>query len=87
LTSNAQVISKPRITAKKPLGLRELIAMSVGGMIGGGIFSVMGLAAGITGHATPIAFALGGLLALIGGPERRRDQHGQRELVGKSLAA
>jgi len=51
----------------KPLGLRELIAMGVGGMIGGGIFSVMGLAAGITGHATPIAFALGGLLALIGG--------------------
>ena len=52
---------------KGQLGLPELIAMGVGGMIGGGIFSVMGLAAGITGHATPIAFALGGLLALIGG--------------------
>jgi len=49
------------------LGLSELIAMGVGGMIGGGIFSVMGLAAGITGHATPIAFALGGVLALMGG--------------------
>jgi len=49
------------------LGLRELIAMGVGGMIGGGIFSVMGLAAGITGHATPIAFALGGVVALIAG--------------------
>ena len=58
---------KSRITAKEQLGLRELIAMGVGGMIGGGIFSVMGLAAGITGHATPVAFALGGLLALIGG--------------------
>ena len=38
--------------------------MGVGGMIGGGIFSVMGLAAGITGRATPLAFALGGALAL-----------------------
>jgi len=53
--------------AESKLGLSELIAMGVGGMIGGGIFSVMGLAAGITGHATPIAFALGGVLALMGG--------------------
>ena len=48
-------------------GLKELIAIGVGGMIGGGIFSVMGLAVGITGNATPIAFLLGGLLALIMG--------------------
>jgi len=49
------------------LGLKELIAIGVGGMIGGGIFSVMGLAVGITGNATPIAFLLGGLLALVMG--------------------
>lgn len=48
-------------------GLKELIAIGVGGMIGGGIFSVMGLAVGITGNATPIAFLLGGVLALIMG--------------------
>ena len=48
-------------------GLKELIAIGVGGMIGGGIFSVMGLAASITGHATPVAFALGGLVALVAG--------------------
>jgi amino acid transporter len=60
-------MSKSSVTRKAQLGLRELIAMGVGGMIGGGIFSVMGIAAGVTGHATPIAFALGGLLALIGG--------------------
>ncbi len=52
---------------KLELGLKELIAIGVGGMIGGGIFSVMGLAVGITGNATPIAFLLGGLLALIMG--------------------
>ena len=49
------------------LGLKELIAIGVGGMIGGGIFSVMGLAVGVTGNATPIAFLLGGLLALVMG--------------------
>ena len=63
MTTTSESASKP----VPKLGLSELIAMGVGGMIGGGIFSVMGIAAGITGHATPIAFALGGLLALIGG--------------------
>jgi len=55
------------MATKLELGLKELIAIGVGGMIGGGIFSVMGLAVSITGHATPIAFLLGGFLALIMG--------------------
>ncbi len=49
------------------LGLRELIAMGVGGMIGGGIFSVLGLAAGISGHRAPFAFGIGSLIALAAG--------------------
>ncbi len=49
------------------LGLRELLAIGVGGMIGGGIFSVMGIAVGISGHAASIAFALGGIIALFAG--------------------
>lgn len=49
------------------LGLRELIAIGVGGMIGGGIFSVMGLAVEIAGILAPAAFLLGGLLALLAG--------------------
>ncbi len=49
------------------LGLKELIAMGVGGMVGGGIFSVLGLSIGLAGHAAPLAFALGGILALITG--------------------
>ena len=55
------------MSQKLDLGLKELIAIGVGGMIGGGIFSVMGLAVEVTGNATPIAFLLGGLLALIMG--------------------
>ncbi len=41
--------------------------MGVGGMIGGGIFSVLGLSVTLSGHAAPIAFALGGLIALLTG--------------------
>jgi len=55
------------VNSTQSFGLKELIAIGVGGMIGGGIFSVMGLAASITGHATPVAFALGGLVALVAG--------------------
>jgi amino acid transporter len=49
------------------LGLKELIAMGVGGMVGGGIFSVLGLAVLQAGHAAPIAFLLGGIIALLTG--------------------
>jgi len=49
------------------LGLKELVAMGVGGMVGGGIFSVLGLSVGLAGHAAPIAFALGGVIAMLTG--------------------
>ena len=49
------------------LGLKELVAMGVGGMIGGGIFSVLGLAVAISGKAAPLAFALGSIIAFTGG--------------------
>lgn len=49
------------------LSLKEVIAMGIGGMVGGGIFSVLGLAIAQAGHAAPIAFALGGCIALLTG--------------------
>jgi amino acid transporter len=49
------------------LGLPEIMAMGVGGMVGGGIFSVLGLAISQAGHAAPIAFFIGGTIALITG--------------------
>ena len=52
---------------KDKLGFRELVAMGVGGMVGGGIFSVLGLAVGLAGHAAPIAFTLGGVIAMLTG--------------------
>ncbi|HHI92976.1 MAG TPA: amino acid permease [Gammaproteobacteria bacterium] len=49
------------------LDLKQMIAMGVGGMVGGGIFSVLGLAIAQAGHAAPLAFALGGVIALLTG--------------------
>ena len=49
------------------LTLKEVIAMGIGGMVGGGIFSVLGLAIAQAGHAAPIAFAFGGVIALLTG--------------------
>ncbi len=41
--------------------------MGVGGMVGGGIFSVLGLAMAHSGHAAPLAFLLGGGIAALTG--------------------
>ncbi|WJW76355.1 APC family permease [Thiohalobacter sp. IOR34] len=49
------------------LDLKQVIAMGVGAMVGGGIFSVLGLAIAQAGHAAPLAFALGGCIALLTG--------------------
>lgn len=49
------------------LGLKELVAMGVGGMVGGGIFSVLGLSVDLAGHAAFIAFAIGGVVAMLTG--------------------
>ena len=53
--------------AEEKLDLRAIVAMGVGAMIGGGIFSVLGLAISVGGHAAPVVFAIGGLIALVTG--------------------
>ncbi len=52
---------------QQKLHLKELIAIGIGGMIGGGIFSVLGLAVQLSGHAAPLAFALGSMIAISAG--------------------
>ncbi|MBI1184814.1 amino acid permease [bacterium] len=47
----------------KDLGLFELIAIALGGMVGGGIFSILGVSVEQIGNATPIAILVGGTLA------------------------
>ncbi len=54
-------LTRPR---KKDLRLPELIAIALGGMVGGGIFSILGISVEKVGNATPIAILIGGILAL-----------------------
>jgi len=49
----------------KSLGLLELVAIALGGMIGGGIFTVLGISVAMVGVYTPIAFIIGGFLAIL----------------------
>lgn len=49
---------------KKSLGLKELIAIAVGGMVGGGIFTILGISVSMVGFLAPFAIALGGIIAL-----------------------
>jgi amino acid transporter len=57
----------PVKTAPSKLNLAEVIALGIGGMVGGGIFATLGLAISTAGHAVAIALAIGGILALLTG--------------------
>jgi amino acid transporter len=47
----------------KVLGIPELIAIALGGMVGGGIFTILGLSVSMIGVFTPLAIILGGMIA------------------------
>ncbi len=47
----------------KSLGLKELIAIAIGGMVGGGIFTILGISVSMVGALAPFAIALGGVVA------------------------
>lgn len=47
------------------IGLWAAVAIGVGGMVGGGIFAVLGLAVQLAHGGTPVAFALAGAVALL----------------------
>ncbi|HCY81585.1 MAG TPA: amino acid transporter [Xanthomarina gelatinilytica] len=45
------------------ISLREAISIGIGGMVGGGIFAVLGLAVSLAQGGTPIAFFFAGIIA------------------------
>jgi amino acid transporter len=52
------------------IGFWEVVAIGIGGMVGGGIFAVLGLAVQLAHGGTPIAFAIAGhVLNLLGKEE------------------
>lgn len=54
-----------RRAMKKQIGLRAAISIGIGGMVGGGIFAVLGLAVSLAKGGTPVAFLFAGILAFI----------------------
>jgi amino acid transporter len=49
----------------KNLGVTELIAIALGGMVGGGIFTILGISVAMIGVLTPIAIIIGGIIACL----------------------
>src|SRR2546427_10018764 len=46
------------------IGLVAAVSIGIGGMIGAGIFSILGVVAHVAGNAMWLAFAIGGVVAL-----------------------
>jgi amino acid transporter len=54
-----------QMAQSRSIGVLGATAIGIGGMVGGGIFAVLGVAAERAGGATPVAFALGGVVAAL----------------------
>lgn len=50
---------------EKKIGLAAAMSIGIGGMVGGGIFAVLGLAASMAKGGTPVSFLIAGIIALI----------------------
>jgi amino acid transporter len=48
---------------KADIGLVAALSIGVGGMVGAGIFSILGVVAGVAGSAMPLSFAIAGVVA------------------------
>jgi hypothetical protein len=52
-------------SGEKAIGYREATAIGIGGMVGGGIFAVLGLSVELAHGAAPVAFLIAGGVALV----------------------
>ncbi|MHB1391203.1 MAG: APC family permease [Thermoleophilia bacterium] len=55
----------PGKTDTNSMGFLEATAIGIGGMVGGGIFAVLGLAVHLSGGGAPVAFLIAGMVALV----------------------
>jgi len=53
------------MNADSKIGLKEAIAIGIGGMVGGGIFAVLGLSVSLAKGGVPVAFLVAGVLAIL----------------------
>ncbi|MEZ4486164.1 MAG: APC family permease [Cyanobacteriota/Melainabacteria group bacterium] len=64
---SSQTKEKNKVKSHSKLTLMEAYVMAVGGMIGGGIFSVLGLVLELSGPWAALAFLIAGILTFISG--------------------
>jgi amino acid transporter len=57
--------AQPEVTFARDLGLFDASMIGIGAMIGAGIFVLTGIAAGVAGPASILAFGLNGLVTLL----------------------
>ena len=53
------------LSNERSMGYWSVVSIGVGGMVGGGIFAVLGLAVQLAHGGTPLAFAMAGIVALV----------------------
>ncbi len=53
------------LKVKSKISLTEAVSIGIGGMVGGGIFAVLGLAVELSRGGTPLAFLIAGVVAFI----------------------
>jgi amino acid transporter len=53
------------LSNERSMGYWSVVSIGVGGMVGGGIFAVLGLAVQLARGGTPIAFAIAGTVAIV----------------------
>ncbi len=63
MTPGLKQAPSPHRTRGKTLGVPELIAIALGGMVGGGIFTILGISVSMVGAYAPLAIAIGGTIA------------------------
>jgi len=49
----------------KKISIAAAISIGIGGMVGGGIFAVLGLAVSLSKGGTPLSFLFAGIIALL----------------------
>jgi amino acid transporter len=58
-------VTKRGSDSTRSIGLWGVVAIGVGGMVGGGIFAVLGLSVQLAGAGAPLAFLIAGMVALL----------------------
>jgi amino acid transporter len=57
-------MASSKLDNRDSIGYWSVVAIGIGGMVGGGIFAVLGLAVELARGGTPIAFAIAGIVAI-----------------------